>query len=93
MSVSTVITLGYGSFGSPSFVTRLGFGSGLGTLEHDYAVDAWTVLHAQDRPQYMSASERESRLATDRFDRLSIERGDLLKSERWDRFSGDRGDA
>ena len=75
MSVSTVITLGYGSFGSPSFVTRLGFGSGADVLERDYTVDPWTVFHAQNRMDRLSM-DRDDRFHAERWDSFTGDRGD-----------------
>ena len=78
MSVSTVITLGYGSFGSPSFVVRLGFGSG---VYQENLIYGESVEFRASRLRAMEATRERA---------FDGERLRLLFSERSSGFDADR---
>jgi hypothetical protein len=84
MSASSIVSLGFGSWGSIGLVTTLGYSGA--AAEHDYDVDECTVFASQDRGERMSSSRRGDRLS-------SIVRGGILSTDRSDLFtSADRGD-
>lgn len=81
MSISSIVSLGFGSWGAIAKIATLGYAIGSGA-EHDYDVDECTVFTSRNRGELLSCSGRGDGLSSAvRGVLLSATgRGDLLES-------------